>query len=412
MKRFASRPAAMSLIAVAIALSVVVSEPLATASSVTSFPAVVQAIQLPPTPKTASPVAVGTVQSVASLQTFAFGSKEDGFALGGGQNATLPVSTSDGGKTWRVAGPDFWNPDTASWTYVGNILAGQNGTAVAFGGPGGGAAVDVTTDSGRQWWVARLGSATPAAAVVGNDIFVLASPTTSNSPMALYESVNGGRTWTHRSNLPDISGALAELSWPTPKVGYALVTGTILAQSGIATTTNGGQSWVKESDPCITEFQPATSLNDQFGAASASSLWLLCGAPAKSTDGPAAAVLDRVERSSNGGATWTAAAVWNKRNSPFPSDGRLGGTGAQGYTYFASSTNAWFVYSPEGPVETTTNGGRSWRGVLPKTIQSDYPREVFSDGGADLFVATEHALWRLSADQWEQVATGQPPAQQ
>ncbi len=65
-----------------------------------------------------------------------------------------PLTTTDGGKAWRIAGP------------VANVPAAQGGVAVAQAGVvnartwfmccGGNTVVDVTTDAGKHWWQAFL----------------------------------------------------------------------------------------------------------------------------------------------------------------------------------------------------------------------------------------------------------------
>jgi hypothetical protein len=90
--------------------------------------------------------------------TRTFATRRDGFALGnlsaseGGP--MYPLATTDGGKTWRVAGA------------LVNLPAAHGGVDVAQGGVvssrlwfmccGLNTVVDVTTDAGRHWWQAFL----------------------------------------------------------------------------------------------------------------------------------------------------------------------------------------------------------------------------------------------------------------
>jgi hypothetical protein len=90
--------------------------------------------------------------------TRTFATRRDGFALG---NLTVaeggpmyPLATTDGGKTWRIAGP------------VVNVPAAQGGVGVAQSGVvdartwfmccGLNTVVDVTPDAGKHWWGASL----------------------------------------------------------------------------------------------------------------------------------------------------------------------------------------------------------------------------------------------------------------
>ena len=73
------------------------------------------------------------------------------------------------------------------------------------------------------------------------------------SSMWLYDSTNGGRSWTYRSTLPALRGWEADLVRPSANVGFALVKGfgtERAADAGIAETTDGGATWSSRSDPC------------------------------------------------------------------------------------------------------------------------------------------------------------------
>ena len=88
-----------------------------------------------------------------------FSNRSDGFALGcltaTEGCATYPLATTDGGKTWRVAGPIV---------DVGG--AGQAGGYVSTAGAvdarhwflccGGDTVADVTPDAGKHWWTAAF----------------------------------------------------------------------------------------------------------------------------------------------------------------------------------------------------------------------------------------------------------------
>jgi photosystem II stability/assembly factor-like uncharacterized protein len=308
-----------------------------------------------------------------------------------------------------VDGPDFWNSYLDPHTLVGEIAPFNTTNAFAYGGPGGGSAVDVTTDGGRTWWNSEIGYNTPTAAVVGNDVWVMAfgtNPAKGKGSLWLYTSDNGGRSWSYRSTVPTVTGSAAELVRPSATTAYLLVTSqTPGGTPGIERTTNGGVSWSRVSDPCVTADAPQLPVNEQIGSSNPSSVWLLCGEPAKPAKGLSPGEMTCVERSIDGGSTWSLVASPTTVGSSFSAAGRLGGVGAIGLDTFLSPTEAWVDYSPSGPLVKTDNGGVTWVNGAPKGIEGDAPRQIFAVGGL-IYLVTDHSLYRESAGKWTQIATG------
>jgi len=141
-----------------------------------------------------------------------FATRRDGFALGnltaseGG--AMYPLATTDGGKTWRIAGP------------IVNVPAAQGGVDVARAGAvdartwfmccGLNTVVDVTTDAGKHWWAAFLpgevinvyAADSPHARLIA---VVRPFPTAhSRQQLWIYPS-RDGRRWTYDPSLKLIS---------------------------------------------------------------------------------------------------------------------------------------------------------------------------------------------------------------
>lgn len=154
------------------------------------------------------PLRRGTLVRNHFSGTRSFATRQDGFALGnlsgseGGK--TYPLATTDGGKTWRIAGP------------IVNVPAAQAAADVAQSGVvnartwfmccGLNTVVDVTTDAGKHWWAATL----PAEVInvfAGNNrharlIAVVRSYATavhSSHRLWIYTSVDG-RRWTYDPN--------------------------------------------------------------------------------------------------------------------------------------------------------------------------------------------------------------------
>jgi hypothetical protein len=150
------------------------------------------------------PLRRGTLVRSDFSGTRTFATRRDGFALGnlsgseGG--ATYPLATTDGGKTWRIAGP------------VVNVPAAQAAADVAQSGVvnartwfmccGLNTVVDVTPDAGKHWWAATL----PAEVInvfAGDNpharLIAIVRPFPadhSGHRLWLYTSVDG-RRWTY-----------------------------------------------------------------------------------------------------------------------------------------------------------------------------------------------------------------------
>ena len=153
------------------------------------------------------PLRRGTLVRNDFSGTRTFATRRDGFALGhlsGSEGGpTYPLATTDGGKTWRIAGPTV------------NAPAAQGGADVAQSGVvnartwfmccGLNNVVDVTPDAGKHWWAAGL----PAEVINvfagdnrhGRMIAIVRSYATavhSSNRLWVYTSVDG-RRWTYRA---------------------------------------------------------------------------------------------------------------------------------------------------------------------------------------------------------------------
>lgn len=141
----------------------------------------------------------GTVVKPSALVTSRdFVNGSDGFAiasLNNGGGAQYPATTTDGGKVWKVAGGHFHVDAANAPAVVTQIGVTGASTYFAYGGPGGGQAVDVSTNRGKTWWRAFLPS--PPVAVVGGLVGATRELVAflQGSPTLIYVSKNGGRTW-------------------------------------------------------------------------------------------------------------------------------------------------------------------------------------------------------------------------
>jgi hypothetical protein len=79
-----------------------------------------------------------------------------GYGLAFIHSQTYPVTTADGGITWRVDGPILYVAAADANEYVDQISAPSPRTVLVWG-PNSANVVDVTTDGGDIWWSANLG---------------------------------------------------------------------------------------------------------------------------------------------------------------------------------------------------------------------------------------------------------------
>ena len=138
----------------------------------------------------------GKVVSPSSLGVRVFVDGRHGFALANLRrfDADYPAATVDGGRTWRVDGPHFHVAAANAPAVVTQVGAGGRSTYFAYGGPGGGNSVVVSTDRGQHWWRAFLAGQVPAVVYSGGELVAF---TNLPGPGA-YVSADGGRHWRWR----------------------------------------------------------------------------------------------------------------------------------------------------------------------------------------------------------------------
>lgn len=171
-------------------------------AQVPAAPTPVSARRLRPRPGAVAPGTVVPVTGAFTLRVFA--NRRDGFTLANDGSAQYPAISDDGGRTWRIDGPQV-HVDAADGAegvgYVG--IAGPH-AFFAYGS----SAVDVTTNSGRTWWetlldglvvavVPGLRSGTLVAFVQDS----LSDARTNPAVTWPYVSRDGGRHWIYSTAL-------------------------------------------------------------------------------------------------------------------------------------------------------------------------------------------------------------------
>jgi hypothetical protein len=148
----------------------------------------------------------GTVVRSADLGVRVFPNAGHGFALASVGEGQYPAASVDGGRTWRVDGPVLHVNAAQAPLVVLQVGAASQRTYFAWGGPGGGQVVDVTSDGGKHWWQAILGDVVMAVVASGDGRLIAFSQSTANSSPTsavtwVYVSKDGGRHWRYNNRL-------------------------------------------------------------------------------------------------------------------------------------------------------------------------------------------------------------------
>jgi hypothetical protein len=154
-------------------------------------------------------VARGTVLGSGAIFTSrVFSNAHDGFALANAKSAQYPVRSVDGGKVWRIIGPQFHIDAADAAEAVGYVGAASRRTLFAYGS----SVVDVTTNAGRTWREAFLGELV-VAVVPQNSRTVVAyvqQPLNPNGirPVVTWQYVtrDGGHHWSYTTTLGGLKG--------------------------------------------------------------------------------------------------------------------------------------------------------------------------------------------------------------
>ena len=142
----------------------------------------------------AAPVG-STVPARAIIGQRVFPSASEGFALAGVGQAQYPALTTDGGRTWRIDGPQFHIDAADAPEAVSSVGSASGRTLFAYGS----SAVDVTSDRGTTWWETLLPGL--VVAVVPNAqghlvAYVQQSTSSTHGAQTFqYVSRDGGRHW-------------------------------------------------------------------------------------------------------------------------------------------------------------------------------------------------------------------------
>jgi hypothetical protein len=114
-----------------------------------------------------------------------------------------PALSRDGGRSWRIDGPQFSHAGADGAGATSRLLAAGNGTLIAWGPTGN--LVKVTSDRGQHWFQAVFPRGVHSVLVAGTTLVVRAlgdqlprGSETGQFATWRYTSTDGGRHW-HRT---------------------------------------------------------------------------------------------------------------------------------------------------------------------------------------------------------------------
>lgn len=353
--------------------------------------------------------------SPPSLQTVAFFNPTLGYGLfrqtQGGFCEVAVAETTDGGSHFAVPVPVA--PCGRSFTLAG-LAFDDHGDGFVYG-----ASLFVTHNGGTSWQPDPQPGQVVSVEALGTSIWMLeadcAQPVSQTHPqrcpLQVYESTDGGRTWTPSPTPPASAsvtgrigrgwGSLIRVSTtaayvvaapPTPTSAPNRTTpGTV----PLSFTNNGGRTWVQRSIPCGADAQRAI-----LSAAPSGTLFAVCGWYTQVGGQQRKAVLV----STDGGASWSKQATCG--GPPFTAPPCSLALGNLGVVDAVSSSTAYEIGS-RGPLLETTDGGGEWTAdqVTGEAGGSGGATAIFF-GPSDGVAFTTHHLWHTAnaSQGWSQTS--------
>jgi hypothetical protein len=174
-----------------------------TSAAAPSPPASIGAAPLTPTANSLRP---GTAVRETRLGRRVFADARHGFALASVGQGQYPAASGNGGASWRIDGPVLHVSAAQTPPVALHVGVVNRRTYFAWGGPGGGQVVDVTSDGGGRWWRAVLGEVVLAVrAGEGGRLFavtqVAGAGGSAPARTCVYASRDGGRHWRYDGKL-------------------------------------------------------------------------------------------------------------------------------------------------------------------------------------------------------------------
>jgi photosystem II stability/assembly factor-like uncharacterized protein len=322
----------------------------------------------PATTATNPPVSVvagqdGAAVAAGGLRDMVFVDHIHGYGFVGGIGSL--VASTDGGVTWRFHGspvPVLGNEESNG---VAHVLFVSPALGYVYGN-----GLSLTTDGGMTWTSPTVGSGTITSLVaIGASVWAIAGN-------RLYASDDSGASWHPLTAAP---------TYPTPPQLARITTtrAVIVSDSGLATTTDGGATWVPLPSPCA--FPGAEGSR---AVAFGSDLLLLCpGSP-----GAGQQPLD-VYASTDGGAHWALRAASGTAQQA--KVGTVPGRCCLAVLAGVSPTTAWMAIG-EDTLYGTTDGGVTWTPVITTTGGGDGASRVTFVDATHGWTLDRQAVWRTT----------------
>jgi hypothetical protein len=286
-----------------------------------------------------------------------FVSDEEGWMLGGlGCDARacneVVLKTTDYGHSWdevsrlTVPAPRGQAPGQAAPWGLGTPMT-VNSIRFADGDNGWmfGSGLYATHDGGRTWKPIDLpGHVTDVEASNGRAFAVVADCTAGNgwcSSGRVFEATTGTDRFRPVPGLGQFADPKRrEFSASIVLHGYAVYVVLRTGSRATLAASSDGRTWELRELPCRT-WSPANVGQSDLAAWSENGLVLVCGGM------PGAGMqLKDVYESSDGGGSWT----------------RVGRSSSAGYAsaIAAASADDWYIATLRGPIQITSDGGRTW----------------------------------------------------
>ncbi len=298
------------------------------------------------------------------------------------------LKSTDGGVTWNTTGLS-WN--VTQQRKIGRVIIHPIDTNIIVAATRSG--IYRSTNSGATWVREAIGSfntiiISPAAP---DTMF---AGTVSGGNARVYRSTNKGDTWTQmNSGMPTSGTRRVEIaiSPQDPKRVYALFSDGTQAYYGLYQTTNGGTSWTqRSSSPNI--LGSATSGNGAGGQ----SWYDLCIAVSPTNKNQVFIGGVNLWRSNNAGTTWKIIGgyTWGGAGNPWVHPDMH-------YMQFKPGTDTLYV-GHDGGVSYTSNAGTSWTHLMDGLNITQYYKMSTSQQSANVMIggAQDNSTHLLRNNNW------------
>jgi photosystem II stability/assembly factor-like uncharacterized protein len=322
------------------------------------------------------PISNGVLHGRYAMSNVAFGDASTGLVTidgspsidSNGPSAAWVEASGDGGRSWTATQLGGGTRRAATATNVTFVDATRGW---AYNGHGGG--LFATDDAGATWTSQLPGRTVTMLATAGLSAWVLASSPCATCDEQLYTTAApGAPLQLVADQLPGKS--ILHLVRPTPTTAAALISPAIMSAKdpdpfSLVVTEDGGRDWSTRTLPCVF---PAHSSGGPglLTATSSQDLWLLCQGPSMSMDTSEA--LSVIYRSADQGRTWQRVTPEFTSTEQAITKGLFDDVAALdpvgGRVVWALETDN---EAGNGPVMRSTNEGRTWDTVLPRTLRKD-----------------------------------------